>query len=389
MRQCWRAFRIAAYVALALAAAPAHARGDDGGVVIDTDRNLVLAGGSVSPPKPVPENFVAGAGRIVIDQPVGKDAIVAGGAIDVRAPVARNLRAAGGSITVDNAVGGSAALAGGEVRISRRATIGGSARIFGGTITIDGQVDGPLRASAERIVINGEVSGDVRAAAEEIVLGPGATIGGSLDYVSAKEVTRAEGATIGGAVTRKEPGAKGADEDVPHVSRGASIVGAVVSFLALLGCGALFLAAAPIFSVETPDRIKSTPWKALGIGLLAVIGVPLLAVLFVLTIVGIPVGLTLLMLYPIALLLGFVVGTLFVGNAGAGLLRRPPPPTIAAAIGYFATALVVVMLVAQVPRVGGLLLFLLILLGVGAFFVELYRRMKGGSRARRFSSAAA
>jgi cytoskeletal protein CcmA (bactofilin family) len=387
MTNSWGAALIAVVFAIV---APAHARdADPSGVVIDTDRTLVLAGGSVSPSKPVPANFIAAAGRIVVDQPVGKSAMLAGGSIAVRAPIEHNLRAAGGSIDIENAIGGNAVAAGGEVRVGRGAAIAGNARIFSGTITIDGTIGGSLKASAERIIINGRVAGNVKAAAEQIVLGPGASIGGTLQYVSDKEVVKGEGATIVGAVTRKAPGTKEADEEVPHVSRGAGIAGTVFSFLALLGLGAIFLGVAPIFSVEAPDRIKSTPWKSLGVGVLTVIGVPILAVLFILTIIGIPVGLMLLLLYPIALLLGFVVGTLFVGNAGAALLKRPPPPTIAAAIGYFAIALAVVLLVDNVPRIGGLLIFVVFLLGVGAFLVELYRRMKASGRAARVASARA
>jgi cytoskeletal protein CcmA (bactofilin family) len=392
MTDCWHRASIAALIALCngLLVAPAHAAGsDDSTVIIDTDRSVVLAGGSVNPSKPVPENLIAAGGRVIVDQPVGRSAILAGGSVGVRAPIEKNLRVAAGSISIEGPVGGSLAAAGGEVHIARGGAIGNGARVFGGTITVDGHIDGPLKASAERIIINGDVTGDVKLAGEEIVLGPGARIGGSLRYASAKELVKGEGASIGGEVTRNEPGTKGADEDVPHVvSRGASIAGTVISFLALLGCGALFLAAAPIFTVETPDRIRSTPWKALGVGLLTVIGVPILAILFMLTIIGIPIGVMLLMLYPIALLFGFLVGTLFVGNAGASLLKRPPPPTIAAAVGYFAIALAVVMLVARTPSVGGLLLAVLILLGVGAFLVELYRRMKGGSRVRVSSATA-
>lgn len=390
MMDSWRFASIAA-LTIAVLASPARAadHGDSSAVIIDTDESMVLVGGDVRPSKPVAENLVAAGGRIVVDHPVGGHAVLAGGSIDLRGPVAGKLRAAGGSVSVESAVADGMSAVGGEVRITRDAVVDGYAHIMGGTITIDGRIVGPLKASADRIVINGEVTGDVRAAGEDIVLGPGAKIGGALRYSSNKDVTQGAGATVGGGLTRQAFDAKDAD-DVPHIKhRGATIAGTVFSFLALLGAGALFLSAAPIFSVETPDRIKSTPWKALGVGLLTVIGVPVLAVLFMITIVGIPVGLLLLLLYPFALLLGFIVATLFVGNSGASLIKRPPPPTIAAAIGYFAIALVVVMLLGKVPSVGGLVLCVLILFGVGAFEVELYRRMKGGAGARRVSSAAA
>lgn len=355
---------------------------DDSAVIVDTDRNLVLAGGNVNPSKPVPENLVAAGGRIVVDQPVGRNAVLAAGAIDIRAPVQGNLRSAGGTISIGGNVGGNLAAAGGEVRIAREATIAGAARVFSGTLTIDGHIDGPLRASAERIIINGEVQGDVKAAAEEIVLGPGAKIGGALNYVSGKDVVKGEGATIGGAVTRKAPHEAGGEpgETLPRISRAARIFGAIVSYIALLGCGALFLAIAPIFSVEAPDRIRFSPGRSLGMGLLATIGVPILALMFMLTIIGIPVGGMMVALYPFLLLFGFMVGTLFIANLAASLLKRPPPPTVAKAVGHYAIALAVVMLLMRVPSVGGFILCVLVVLGIGAFVIELYRRSRGNRR---------
>jgi cytoskeletal protein CcmA (bactofilin family) len=370
-----------------VALAPAHAESDDSTVVIDTDRSVVLAGGSVNPSKPVPANLVAAAGRIVVDQPVGRNAVLAAGAIDLRAPVGGNLRAAGGSITIGSSVGGSVSAAGGEVRIAREAVVG-PVRIFGGTLTIDGHVGGPLHASAERIVINGEVDGDVKAVAEEIVLGPGAHITGALQYASANELVKGEGATIGGAVTHKQTREGEHDEMLPRVSRGARVFGLVVSYLALLGCGALFLAIAPMFSVEAPDRIKSAPGRSLGMGLLALAGVPVLAVLFILTIIGIPVGAMLVALYPILLLFGFMVGTLFAANAATSLFKLKPPPTVARAIGHYAIALAGVMLIARIPGFGGLFLVVLIMLGIGAFGVEVYRRMQANRRPPRATAMA-
>lgn len=378
-------------VLIALAACAAHAADDTDGsaVIIDTDKSVVLAGGNVHPSKPVAENLVAMGGRVVVDQPVGGHAVLAGGSIDLRAPVGGKLRAGAGSLNIEGNIGGGASVAAGEVRIAKDANVAGYAHVMAGTLTIDGRIGGPLKATGDRIIINGEVAGDVKAAADEIVLGPGARIAGSLQYVSGKELSKAEGAVVSGTIARSAPGAKDFEKEVPRIERGAAIVGTAVTLLALLGCGALFLAVAPIFSVEAPDRIKSSPWKSLGVGLLSVLCVPLVALLFILTIVGIPVGVMLFTLYSIALLLGFVVGTLFIGNAGASLLKRPPPPTIAAAVGYFAIALALVFLVSKAPAIGGLALAVLILLGLGAFEVELYRRMKGAAGSKRINSAVA
>ena len=94
--------------------------------------------------------------------------------------------------------------------------------------------------------------------------------------------------------------------------------------LGTLACGALLLAAAPRFTVATADRIRSPPWRALGLGLALVLGVPLLAMLLAVTLLGIPLALLVLSLYPLMLLVGFLVGVAFVARRAPALLRRPP-----------------------------------------------------------------
>jgi cytoskeletal protein CcmA (bactofilin family) len=381
-----RGLRTAAWLTFAAClsvAATAHAAGEtQDAVIIDTDNNVVLAGGRVSPGKPVPENFVAAGGRVLVDQPVGENGVLVGGSVEVRAPIGGNLRAAGGTVVVDSTVGGSFAAAGGDVRLGPGAKIGQAARIYGGSITIEGRVDGPLRANAERIVINGEVRGDVKAAAEQITLGPNAKIGGSLRYVAGAELKQDPGATVAGTVTRLDEDVAAREWESPATrSSGFSVVGFIMSFVMLLACGAIFLGTAPIFSVEAPERVRADPLRAIGMGLVTIIGTPIVAVLFLVTIVGIPVGVLLLATYPFALLLGFVVGTLWVASFVPRLMRWAPPPTVRAAVGHFAIALALVLLVSKIPFLGGWVVAALFIAGVGAFEVELYRRMRAGSRA--------
>lgn len=362
----------------------AGAAGDDPAtVIIDSDSNMVVVGARVHTPHPIPHNFVAAGGRIVVDKPIGHNAGLAGGAVEVRAPVGNRLGAAGGTITVDSAIGGNFGAAGGEVRITRNATIGGSARLAGARLDIDGTVGGDLHAVGETLTINGEVQGDVDAEVESIVLGPGAKVGGSITYIAAKELARGEGAGVGGEVTRRGTGSVARSEAVGAAVTLAGIVATVMVFLVLLAAGAMFLAAAPIFSVEAPDRLRASPGKCFGMGLLTVVAAPIVAVLFMVTVVGIPVGMLLFAVYPLAVLLGSVVGILWFAGWLTQLAGRPPPPTVARAIGHFAIALLVATAISKVPVLGSLLAGLLLIMGVGALVVELFRRMRSGSGAMR------
>jgi len=384
-----RAMRIAAHAvvaAAALCAIAAHAAKDvdSDAVIIDNDDSMVLAGGRVSPHKPVPSNFVGFGGRVVIDQPVGGNAVAAGGTVDIRSPIGGKAALAGGTVTIDAPIGGNVAAAGGDVRINKDAAINGRAKVMSGNAVIDGTINGGLSISADSATINGTVNGDVKAVVDKLVLGPTAKITGKLTYVADSEVQRAEGAVVAGEVKHVEESSAMRDEVREQVSAGVStgarIFAMVISYIALLACGAIFLAAAPIFSVEAPDRVKASPGKSIGIGLLTLIGAPVLAVLCMITLIGIPLGLLVIALYPFALLLGFLVSALFVASFVPRVFNMPPPPTVARAITYFAIALAVLMLVAKVPSVGGWVIFVLLVIGVGAFEVELFRRMRSGSR---------
>lgn len=386
MRDIVRGFGRAAFAGgLALAALQAVAASDGSAIIIDSDSNIVVLGGSVHPPRPVPQNFAAAGGRIVIDQAIGRNAALAGGSVEVRAPVGSKLGAAGGTVTIDAAVGGDVGAAGGEVRIAKNGSVGGGAHVTAGHVAVDGVVRGSLHVEAESLTINGEVQGDVDADAARLVLGPGAKIGGGMTYSSTGDIEKSEGATIGGAVVRRDTASIARDAATSGTAKTAMAIIAfaatLLAFVVVLGTGAIFLSVAPIFSVEAPDRVRASPGRSLGMGLLTVVGAPIIAVLFFITIVGIPVGVLIFALYPLALLLGLVVGVLWVASWGAQLAKRQPPATVPRAIGYFALALLAVTIVSKLPVLGGVLCVLLLVMGVGALEVELFRRLRSGSRA--------
>jgi cytoskeletal protein CcmA (bactofilin family) len=369
----------------ALVPAQTQAPASPAAATLALSRNVYASGGSVRTGSAIEGDFVAAGGRVVLDQPVKDDALLAGGSVDVRAPVGDDVRAAAGDVTIESSIGGELAAAGGAVTLTKGARVAGAASLAAGGITIEGKIDGPLKASGRKIVLNGEVGGDARLLAQQIELGPNAKINGALSYASPNELQKAEGASIGGAVTRDtgRVGPRGDYGDREWSARpwggGVGWGGSVFGFLALLASAALLLLVFPVFSVRASNLVRASPWLALAAGFGTLVGAPVLAVLLFITLLGIPLGIVVLALYPALLLMGYVVGVLFVGRSARTALRKNAAESFASTMGYFALALLLLLLLAGLPFVGGLVVAAITVIGIGACVLELVGRRQAHS----------
>ncbi|MDE2297752.1 MAG: hypothetical protein KGK18_06260, partial [Burkholderiales bacterium] len=305
------------------------------------------------------------------------DALLAGGSVDVRAPVADNLRAAGGDVAIDSSVGGELLAAGGDVTLTRSAQVAQGAALAGGLVTIDGKIVGKLRAAARRIVVNGEVTGDARLIAEQIELGPTARIDGALSHAS-RELMRADGAYIGGPITRDE----GHDRDHGFDRQwqrqwqfsGPWWIGLLVGYLGLLAAAAVLVLLFPKFSADAPQMIRAAPWRALALGMAVLVGVPVLAVLLFITLLGIPLGIAVFALYPLLLLAGYLLGVLFLAQRARAALSGDAAASLRTTLGFAALALLALALIGRLPVVGALVGFITTIAGIGAGVLEWRRR---------------
>lgn len=347
-------------------------------------RNVYLAGGQVRPSTLVEGDLMAVGGKISVDREVKGDATLAGGSIEVLATVGDDLRVAGGDVNISGAIGGELFATGGNVTLNKAARVGRGASFLGGVVTIEGTVDGPLEVDAQKIVINGAVSGDVELSAAEIELGQNAKIGGALNYTSPLEMRRSPGASVTGAISREE-NMMGRQNGNPkrswqrHVGLSSPPwVAWGLTFFALLASATIFLLVFPAFCTRASDTLSTTPWLALLVGLGALVGVPAFAGLLFISLLGIPVGIVLLALYPGLLLLGYLVGVLFVSRRALAAMHRESPSSFGTTIGFFALALLMVMLPGRLPFVGALAIALITIFGVGASVIALPRRPATG-----------
>lgn len=360
----------------------AHAQGSDSVARAVSGRNVYAASGSLRLAVPVEGDYVGAGGSITIDAPVKGDALAVGGSVDVRGPIGDDLRIGGGNLNVASTVGGELIAAGGNVVLGPAALVERGAFLNGGRISVEGKIVGNLRANAQRIVLNGEVTGDARLVAEQIELGPKARVGGALSHAS-RDFTQADTAVVAGAVTRDEAANRPRERSEErhrawHWDSGqASWAGRVLGYFGLLAAGALWILLFPKFSAAAPDEIRRSPGLSLAIGLGVLAGVPVLAVLLFISLLGIPLGIAAFALYPLLLLLGYLAGVLFVAQRARQAINGATPPTFRTTIGFVALALLIVMLVSGLPVVGPLAVFVTTIAGLGACVLAWHQRRQG------------
>lgn len=335
------------------------------------ERDVYVAGATVDVLARVEGDVVAAGGQVTVDERVSGDVLVAGGNVALRAQVGDDVRAAGGNVTLSGAIADEAVVAAGRVLIAPAATVGGRARLGGGTIHVAGRIEQGLKAAGNRIVISGHVAGNAELYAEEIEVQPGATIGGDLIYRSGAEARIADDAKIGGSVVRQSVGP---GDELREGVETAGRIARIGLYLSLIVTGIVLFLLFPWGAVGAARTINDAPWVSLGLGFAVLVATPFLVMLLFASLFGVWLALTLLALYLVLLLLGFLTGVLYIGDWGLRLAGRAAVPAKGWYVIAIVLALVVLWAVRLVPVLGTLAIFALLLFGLGALTLYLWRR---------------
>jgi hypothetical protein len=259
----------------------------------------------------------------------------------------------------------------------------------GAIIAVDGSIDVPagqhvgaivlvngtanVNGSAETIVVAGGTATLTGATAHTLVvvdgsvtLGAGTTVTGDI-HTLRSTVEQLDGSTVEGQVLGIETNlAAFALLMIPL------IIVLTIGFAVSMVVAGLAVAAFGSRQVrEVEDLITTRPGHVLVAGIAATIVLPLLSILLMVTIIGAPIGFTLLFaVLPVLALLGWLVAAIWIGDwliaRGRGN-REPGRPYRAAALG------VVVLAVAGIlPFVSGIAT----LFGFGALILAMWRMIR-------------
>jgi len=282
--------------------------------------------------------------------------------LSIMGEVGDDVRAMCQSLSLDGRVKGDILAFAATFAVSDRSVIEGDVRVGCGAATINGTVNGNLVLYAGQVVLNGKVLGDAMVTSDAVItLGENAEIVGDLSYKAPVPLEIKPG-QVGGEVMfipKELDEDEGTDFDFP---RGFGVFFHIFLFVTAVIAGSILVALTKDHANRTASIVRRKPLKSLGIGFIAFICVPVLALITLILIVTIPVSMLLILGYAIAAYIAKFYVAIWVGNL---ILRRkdgdPRSPVPVMLLG-----LVVLYILTALPFIGTLISFLIVFLGFGA-----------------------
>jgi hypothetical protein len=242
----------------------------------------------------------------------------------------------------------------GDVLVDRGVTAG-DVVVADGDVTVRGTVDDVVVADGD-VTIRGHVTGDVVTLAGTAILGRRAHVDGDIAYGDKKPKV-APGARVDGKVKKIDAG---------HIGIGVAIGVWVAVTVSTLVLGLLLLLLFPKAADALSRTFRARKGMTALAGVLALLLLPVIGVVLLITVVGIPLGagilLAVLPLYGLAYTTSaFVIGRLILKTA-----RIPA----------FLVGLVILRVLAIVPFLGPIVWVVATILGLGTLVLTALRSRK-------------
>jgi len=302
---------------------------------------------------------------ITVNGHVKGDILAFGQELRVNGPVDGNVRAFSQSFTLNGSVAKNVMTWAREFDMDEKARVGGTMTLGSANVQLDGRVDGDLLAFVEDLDINGSLGHDARIRSQRLRIGPNAAIAGHTKYRGGRQPEVASGARLKSPMEileRRRP--------MPSYASPRMYWHQILAWGASLLFGVLLLLLAPAFFADTENASKRFG-PAIGLGLLFLFAIPIAAILACLTIVGLGVGITTILLYIVALYSAQV----FIG-AWLGEKLMGPGIGTGALIGRLAIGLAILRLLRLLPFAGHLITLIVVMWGLGAMVMAIHRRIR-------------
>lgn len=326
------------------------------------EEDIYVASSSARIDGTIDGDLVISTSSLTISGAVTGDVLVmTQGTVNVSGEIGGSLRGTARELIVEGSVGDDVTVAAVSTRLS--GTVSRDVLVFGGSLKVDGHVKGNVNGRMINSLIDGKIDRDLDIAVGTLTLGSAAVVDGDVVYRSGSDAEVAATAEVGGQLDR-------------FPTRGSFGVELVLTVATVLGFFAFVFAGFVLlwlFRATAPRAvaiIERRPLRAAGIGVAAIILLPILALVLTITLVGAPVAIALLVFLALALLFAPVPAVTALGSL---LLRK-------SRWGLFASFLLGAVIwrlgIWLIPLVGFILYLAGLAIGLGGWVIAMWEQRR-------------
>jgi hypothetical protein len=324
------------------------------------DNTVFMGGRNVDIAGTVNGDVICGAQNLNISGTVTGDVICGAQTINISGHVEGNIRIGGQTVNFNGTVDKNATIGAQTINTDSKSMVGGDADFAGSNLNLSGNIGRDLAVAGSNVNLSGEVGRDIKSAVQDMTIAGGAKVGGGIDYTSKNKVNISGGATVAGSVTQHIP-----KEKTRSYPRMAFFSGIFVLIL-----GAVLLIAALILTALFPQFVHSVssqavkrPLRVFLTGFVASIVVPVVAVLLMISVIGIPLAILLILTW---ILIALTSGLFTAYYIGRSVWRRQHNPLLIVLAGGL-----LLLILFIIPFLGCVVMLFSFWIGAGMVLLEL------------------
>lgn len=329
------------------------------GQVVEQD--FYTYGGTVTHSGEVTGDMYAVTGSATINGPIGADLTILGGSVQIHSSIGDDLRVVGGETVLAGEVEGDVFVIGGLLKVLSSATVNGNVYFYGGELETEGVIEGSLLGYADKFLINGAVNNGVDVTGV-VELGDRAGVKEGITYSSVREIKRAQNADVEGDINKVTTSSTETEKSDWWVTP------MIIWSFTTLG-SYLFLRKNLEVLVR---RMRKNAAKSGLVGLVVIALAPVLSFILMATVLGLWFGVLSFLAWTALLIIAWILLPMFVGYYIYKIFKRERSLDLLVVV----TGLVVCAVLMMIPRPGGLLLFIGVIMVVGHLCLSLYKVMK-------------
>lgn len=329
------------------------------------DGNVYLVAQSIVVDGNINGDLICATQNLTVNGQISGDIIAVAQTININGAVAGNLRAAASDINLNGPVQKNINIAAGKINFSENAVAGQDLLIAATTADIKGSVLGNVYAYTDIINISGKIAKNVylktpnNSQANAINIYSDAIINGNLAYTSKTPATIINKAAITGQVSQTLPKVETKNNFISWTwGRLYSLFAALVVALVLVTLFKKKIVGLDTFFLENKKKLLLP-------GIIALILMPIIAIILAITFIGLPLAAILLALWFIAMYLAKIFIALAFGSwlSGKYLPKQKNNQILVLVIGVTAT-----WLIFSIPFIGPLIALIATILGLGLIY---------------------